>query len=229
MIWKKIKGFERYEVSDEGDVRSIDMEVVTKDGFRSFREGRMLKKTTGKNDYWFVHLSYSGNCRNRPIHRLVAETFVPNPDNLPIVDHIDGDKHNNKASNLRWVDAKTNKNNPATRTNGQRKRGEFHHTEETKQKIRLFMIGRPSPRKGVTLSDEAKEKISRNRKGKVGRKRGVLQFDLEGNLINEWDNISEAIRQNNLTVGSANPGITKCCQGKVKQAYGFVWKYKTIN
>lgn len=51
----------------------------------------------------------------KPVHRMVAELFVPNPYNKPIVDHIDTNKHNNKADNLRWVTNKENMNNPLTR------------------------------------------------------------------------------------------------------------------
>lgn len=53
--------------------------------------------------------------KNKRLHRIVAETFIPNPDNKPCVDHIDGDKKNNSVSNLRWVTHKENNNNPITK------------------------------------------------------------------------------------------------------------------
>ena len=227
MNWKKIEGFERYEVSDEGDIKSTDMTIVTKNG-QSFRKGKILKKTTGKDDYYQVHISTPGLDKNIPIHKLVAEAFIPNPDNLPMIDHIDGDKHNNHAWNLRWVDAKTNKNNPNTKANGQRKKGEYHHSDEAKMKIGLASKGRSSKFKGThgRYTEETLKKMSENRKGIVGPKKCVLQYTLDGVLIKEWDSISEAIRQNNLVVGAANSSITCCCQGKHKTAYGYVWKYK---
>ena len=60
------------------------------------------------------HDEYLGFCNNR-IHRIVAKLFVPNPDNKPCVDHINGDKHDNRAVNLRWVTYKENNDNPYTR------------------------------------------------------------------------------------------------------------------
>lgn len=227
-MWKYIELFDGYEVSENGEVRSLDKTIERKDGSKYLRKGRTLKKIVGKDDYYFVHLSSQGRTKLMSVARLVCTAFHENPNNLPMVDHIDGNKKNNAASNLRWADAKMNKNNPNTRSNGMREKGEYKCSDETKEKIRMAMLGRKSPRKGAVLSAETKTKISESRKGKVGRKRGVLQFDLDGNLLYDWDNISEAIRQNNLIVGAANPSITRCCQGELKQAYGYVWKYKAI-
>ena len=82
--WIKVKGFELYSVSDQGNVRND-------------KTGRILKGGLDKDGYPQVILCKNGSRVNRKVHRLVAEAFVPNPDNKPQVNHIDGNKQNNYA------------------------------------------------------------------------------------------------------------------------------------
>lgn len=78
-------------------------------GFTGFRE---VKPRLGYWGYLSVAIPYRKDCS---IHRLVAEAFIPNPENKPCVDHIDGNKTNNRVENLRWVSYKENSNNPNTK------------------------------------------------------------------------------------------------------------------
>lgn len=85
--------------------------VINKEGrIRNLKTGNILKGSILAT-YPTVNLRWNGKQKNKAIHRLVAETWIPNPDNLPIVDHIDGNRLNYKIDNLRWVSYKENSNN----------------------------------------------------------------------------------------------------------------------
>lgn len=88
---KPIPGYENYSASDEGVVVNTST-------------GAVKKPTLNKaNGYLYVDLYRDNKRAKRPVHRLVAELFVPNEDGKPTVDHADGNRQNNKASNLRWA------------------------------------------------------------------------------------------------------------------------------
>lgn len=93
-IWKNIDGYDgRYQVSSWGRVRSIN---------------GILKPYENHKGYLKIGLMRDGISHKHRINRLVAMAFIPNPDNLPQVNHIDGNKQNNSVTNLEWV---TNKRN----------------------------------------------------------------------------------------------------------------------
>lgn len=107
-MWKPIDGFEGYyEVSSSGDVRGLDRIIVDKNGVLYHRKGRTMKLTNNKcrngNGYLVVNLRKNHKANVRPVHILVAKAFLPNPLNLPTVNHIDGCKTNNDVSNLEWA------------------------------------------------------------------------------------------------------------------------------
>lgn len=110
MLWKAIKDYDGYyEVSDTGLVRSLDR-IVSDSKFGSKHlKGRMMKLSESKSrkrtgdGYLVVNLRRDFTSHVVPVHRLVAETFIPNPHNLPTVNHKDGNKHNNDVSNLEWA------------------------------------------------------------------------------------------------------------------------------
>lgn len=107
-VWKPIPGFENYEVSSEGRVRSIGRWENTKHGGMRFRKGRILKQVDRGNGYQCVGIFNEEGHRLVNIHRLVAEVFLPNPDNLPQVNHKDECKSNNSVENLEWCSVEYN-------------------------------------------------------------------------------------------------------------------------
>ena len=130
-MWKEIKGYEGYyEVSDDGQVRSLDRYVVeTKGkyiGKKRFLRGSIMKQSvsTGRdgNSYYVVNLHKNRISNVVLVHMLVAQAFIPNPDNLPTINHIDGDKHNNNVSNLEWASFSEN-NTHALKTGLRNPRG----------------------------------------------------------------------------------------------------------
>ena len=102
--WRDIKGFEGiYQVSNEGRVRSLDHVTAGRHW-----KGKVLSAAV-KAGYPSVRLSNGAEKRSCRVHRLVAEAFLDNPETLPEVNHIDGNKNNNHVDNLEWCTSKKNK------------------------------------------------------------------------------------------------------------------------
>ena len=103
-MYKAIKNYEGfYEVNELGEVRSVDRVVEYKDGSVRKRKGKVLKLSMNQDGYAMVGLHKNGVCKTMKVHRLVAETFLPNPENLPEVHHKNHDPKDNRAKNLAWV------------------------------------------------------------------------------------------------------------------------------
>jgi hypothetical protein len=99
-----VKDFEGiYEVYDDGDIKSIDRQVIDKRGFSNTRGGKILRPGDNGTGYKFVQLWKENKPYRRYVHVIVAEAFVPNPENKPKVNHKDTNKANNHAINLEWV------------------------------------------------------------------------------------------------------------------------------
>ena len=170
-IWKDIilENFEGYKISNLGRIKSLPKKT------HKNRE-IILKTRVGKANYEYVVFSgKNGLAKTLKIHRLVAETFIPNPDNLPCVNHKDENKQNNCVDNLEWCTAQYNSNYGTAR-------------------------------------QRAIDKISRR----------IIQKDLDNKYIKEWLNATEIKRE----LGFDNSLIHKCCKGKRKIAYGYLWEYK---
>lgn len=101
-VWKPYPEYPFIEVSSLGRVRTKERVVICKNGSKRLYKSRILKQHLLPNGYLFVHSYANDKQFNIHIHRAVAICFIPNPDNLPEVNHIDNDKTNNSVSNLEW-------------------------------------------------------------------------------------------------------------------------------
>lgn len=108
-VWKDIDGYGgAYSVSNFGRVRSNEI-IINRRAMGSYKRCSFIKKqTVMRKGYLIVTLSFNKKHKQVLVHRLVALAFIPNPNNKPQVNHIDGNKQNNCISNLEWVTDKEN-------------------------------------------------------------------------------------------------------------------------
>jgi hypothetical protein len=102
--YKIISGFENYSVSNFGNVMNN-------------QKGRILKPSKDKDGYLQIKLAKDSKPHMKIVHRLVAQAFIPNPNNKPCVDHIGNDKQNNNVNNLRWATIQENTFNKSKQKN----------------------------------------------------------------------------------------------------------------
>ena len=170
-IWRDILEYEGlYQVSNLGRVKSLK---------RKYRKNENFIKThKNKNGYISVILSKNNISKNFLVHRLVAQAFIPNFNNLLEINHKNENKSDNCVSNLEWCSRKYNVN--------------YNNLNK-----RINRINR---------KDLSKQ---------------VCQYDLKGNFIKEWVSVMEIQRQ----LKYYNSAICECCNGKRRNAYGYIWKY----
>lgn len=149
-----------YSISDSGEVRKDTT-------------GYILSQSS-QQDYKFVTLLIDGKQKRMRVHRLVAETFIDNPENKPYVNHINGKKDDNNVENLEWATP----------------------SENTKHAVQAGLF-------------------------QNGRKRAVIQYNLNGERMMTFESASEAARQ----TGGSQSKITMCCKRQRETDNDYQWRY----
>lgn len=201
--FRVIKGFERYSVSNDGTVINN-------------KTGAILSQREATNGYMRVNLRRGDEPYEKPktrsVHRLVAEAFIPAIPGKDYVNHIDGNKKNNDASNLEWCTASENISH-AVGTGllccdyremnrlSYKKSKESHQTSEYRKKM---------------------QKINTE----MGLTKTVLQINADGRILNKFKNCYEAARFLFGENTNKDRLISRCARGKCNSAYGFKWAYE---
>ena len=188
-IWKDIEGYEgKYQVSNYGRVKSLDRFIDKKGQSPAYLHERILSTKIHKG-YKTVCLYSNNKQKTFSVHRLIANTFIPNPNNFPHIDHINTIRADNRIENLRWVNRSMNMMNEITH----KKRSEYWK-EKTK--------------KGENVWVERK-------------KRKVVAFDENYNIVYEFNTITEAAK----FINRSHANICVACKDIHKTCKGLHWQY----
>lgn len=119
-IWKDIDSYEgMYQISNSGIIKSLDRTTQTpqsKTGVKIVK-GKILLTWKGKDNYYRVFLSKNAKSKNYLVHRLIANAFIPNPENKLCINHINGIKTDNRIENLEWATHSENEKHSYTQLN----------------------------------------------------------------------------------------------------------------
>lgn len=201
---------------------------------------KMLKGQINKNGYKTYYLSIDGDKVRKYAHRMVAETYIPNPDNKKEVNHKDGNKLNNTIGNLEWCTSTENKRH-AVET-GLKKTYEIYCFNESKELIAIYKNANSAVEllhlnpsglriaceneiktlyKGYYWSYKKDADFEAKVNVNTGKSKPVGKYNVDGILLETYSSISEAARKNGYT----KTRIGECCSGKQKTYKGYIWKF----
>lgn len=198
-VWKPVVGYEGvYEVSNIGRVKRLP--IGKQWPYRKTHNNIRKQKIT-RRGYLSVNLSYNDNVKWCLVHRLVAQAFIPNPNNYPYVNHKNEVKTDNRAENLEWC----------THVYNCRYGSGIQRQKESRWKNDPNKV---SWRKAIETRC-----INNSRNAR----KPVMQFTKQMELIKSYNSISEAAE----AVNSSASKVSACCRHKTKTHYGYIWKFKS--
>jgi len=198
-IWKPIKGYEGYyEISNLGRVKSVERYVKQGNLIRHVKES-IKKERMNSYGYPCVTLCKDRKSRSICIHILLANAFIPNPDNKPAIDHINTDRTDYRLENLRWVTPKENSNNILT----------LQHCREN------------------TYSKESLMKRLETRKIRnvLTAPKTVFQYTKTGDFIKEYYSINEAERETGINRNT----ISQALDDNTLSAGNYLWTSNKVD
>ena len=220
-----------YSITESGDVINAQGKTLA----------YVVNKQTG---YKTVSLWKNNKGSSKTIHRLVATAFIPNPTNLPEVNHIDGNKLNNHVSNLEWITPSGNRqhaydtglrvatkllDDPTYRSllnrflsgESMTDLAEEHSAGLTRITINLRTLAERLDKSKLFDAQLKEQKRIRNTNSNANKKQQVAQYDLDGVLIKVHESITSATK----LLGKSSTGpISNAVRGVSKSAYGFRWE-----
>lgn len=198
-----IKGFENYTISTSGEVVSLKRRHQRWGTIMEKPKIMVLSKTGKYRNYLTVRLTnLEGKSKACKVHRLVAEAFLPNPDNKPQVNHIDGNTLNNKVDNLEWCDNSQNQ-------------------------LHAYKIGLKRRLNGCLNHRYGKEGFYKDKRGdEHPTSIRVIKLTLNDEVISGYESATLGAESvGKCSGGSSN--ILKACRGETKKSYGFKWCFPT--
>lgn len=210
------------------------------------KTGEYLKGQVSNSGYLNYNLRYNGIVKRHYAHRLVAQAYLSNPNNFPVVNHKDGNKLNNNMNNLEWTTASANQKHAIK--NGLRKFKTIYQYNVNKELINSYKTLEDVARAGFDLYSVSNEVRKPDNKPKnltigfywsyssepnfmveeavnTGKAKIVYQYDKSGKLLGEYPSVSAAAK----AVGGVHSHIGECCRGKLKSYKGFVWSYNNVD
>lgn len=232
---KPIDSFENYGITEAGQVINL-------------KTGRVLKLSLNENGYLYAALWKNGRGFSRTVHRLVAEAFIPNPENKPFVNHLDANRTNPHRTNLEWCTQSENIQHAYNLGNMSQKRnfsrdeldvllthvisGTANMTEQAQRHgvglsrltINLRNHAHRTNQVDAFEAQLKEQKRIRNTEANTTRRRAITQLTLAGEVLASYPSLTAAAAALGATSSGSIHNALNPLNGQ-KTAYGYQWKY----